>query len=228
MFGGHQPSSIRTTGTSPRILPAAQVSSNLALWRLHFFVAFSPFVSLFLLYLLACSHFQSETFSGGSSRTREGDHGQALLPPGTRRSLRPNWYVLSVGSIGGLLTRPRLLVSLNLVGTRLTVEEAALLDGRAGLAGGARDAGVVVVLGAVAEATAGRGGAVGRRQVGDVLRDGVLRSYGARVDAVTLASLGHGIVAAVEVLALLQVLLEVVLPVGHLAVQAEEPLLLGR
>lgn len=67
----------------------------------------------------------------------------------------------------------------------------------------------------------------GRRQVGDVLRVGVLGADAARVDAVGLAGLGEGVVAAVEVLALLEVLGQVVASAGDLAVQAEEALLLG-
>lgn len=61
----------------------------------------------------------------------------------------------------------------------------------------------------------------GTRQVRDVLGHGVLAANSARVDAVALAGLAHGIVAAVEVLALLEVLGEVVAASGELAVQAE-------
>jgi hypothetical protein len=63
--------------------------------------------------------------------------------------------------------------------------------------------------------------------VGDVLRDGVLAADGARVDAVALSGLAHGIVAAVKVLALLEMFGEMVAAVGQLAVQSKEPLLLG-
>ena len=62
--------------------------------------------------------------------------------------------------------------------------------------------------------------------MGDVLGDGVLAADGAGVDAVALAGLAHGIVAAVKVLALLEVLGEVVAAAGQLAVEPEEPLLL--
>lgn len=64
--------------------------------------------------------------------------------------------------------------------------------------------------------------------MGDVLGDGVLRAYGASVHAVALASLGHGIVARVEVFAVLEVLGEVVGSGGQLAVEAEETLLIRR
>ena len=69
---------------------------------------------------------------------------------------------------------------------------------------------------------------VGRGQVGDVLGHGVLAAHGARIDAIALARLAHGVVAAVEVLALLQVLGEVVRLGGQLAVKPEEALLVGR
>ena len=69
-----------------------------------------------------------------------------------------------------------------------------------------------------------RRGADGGRQVRDVLGDGVLGADGARVDAVGLAGFGEGVVAAVEVLALLEVLGEVVGAGGELAVEAEEAL----
>ena len=66
-----------------------------------------------------------------------------------------------------------------------------------------------------------------RRKVRDVLRVGVLGADAARVDAVGLAGLGEGVVAAVEVLAFLQVLGQVVVAAGELSVQPEEALLLG-
>lgn len=78
-------------------------------------------------------------------------------------------------------------------------------------------AGAAVVLAALLR----RGG------VGDVLGDGVLGSDGGGVDAVAFSGLGHGVVAAVKVLALLEVLGEVVALGGELAVEAEEALLLG-
>lgn len=126
--------------------------------------------------------------------------------------------LLGLGLIAGLL--------LGIVGARLAVQEAALLDRASSLAAaGARDA--AVVRGQEGNAAVAVG-AVGRGQVGDVLGHGVLAADGARVDAVALASLGHGIVAAVEVLAVLQVLGEVVRLAGQLAIQAEESLLIGR
>jgi hypothetical protein len=63
--------------------------------------------------------------------------------------------------------------------------------------------------------------------VGNVLGDGVLRADSTSVDAVALAGLGHGIVARVEVLAILEMLGEVVGSGGQLAVEAEKTLLLG-
>jgi hypothetical protein len=62
--------------------------------------------------------------------------------------------------------------------------------------------------------------------MGDVLGDGVLAADGARVDTVALSGLAHGIVAAVEILALLEMLRKVVAAAGQLAIQPEEPLLL--
>ena len=64
--------------------------------------------------------------------------------------------------------------------------------------------------------------------VGDVLGQRVLAADGACVDAVGLAGLGKGVVPAVEVLALLQVLRKLVFPRGQFAVQAEQTLLFGR
>lgn len=60
-----------------------------------------------------------------------------------------------------------------------------------------------------------------------VFGHGVFAADVARVDAVALASLLHGVVAAVEVLALLEGLAEVVGAVGEFAVQAEEALFFG-
>ena len=96
-----------------------------------------------------------------------------------------------------------LLLLSRIVRARLAVKEAALLDGAAALLAG--DAAVVV---AGIQQTAGA--AIGRGEMGDVLGDGVLGADSARVDAVALARLGHGVVAAVKVLALLEVLGEVV------------------
>lgn len=86
---------------------------------------------------------------------------------------------------------------------------------------------IVVVAMAVGAAT-GRGGRGRRRKVGDLFGDGVLGADGAGVDTVALAGLGHGVVAAVKVLALLEVLGEVVGAAGQLPVEPEEALLLGR
>lgn len=61
----------------------------------------------------------------------------------------------------------------------------------------------------------------------DVFRDGVLAPDGACVDAVALSGFAHGVVAAVKIFALLEVLREVVAAVGELAVQAKQSLLLG-
>lgn len=110
-------------------------------------------------------------------------------------------------------------VSLTLLSTGLALEEAALLDGAAGLDAG--DRAVVGVLGDVTRAVHGG------REVGDVLGDGVLRADGAGIDTVALAGLGHGVVARVKVLSVLEMLGEVVGAGGQLAVQTEETLLLG-
>ena len=83
---------------------------------------------------------------------------------------------------------------------------------------GARHAGAAAVVGAAVD---------GRGEVWDVLGDGVLGADSAGIDAIALAGLGHGVVARVEVLALLEVLGEVVGPGGELAVEAEEALLVG-
>lgn len=122
----------------------------------------------------------------------------------------------SLGVLGGLL--------LSVVGACLAVQEAALLDRAGGLSaiGTAADA-AVVRHGETAVAV----GAVGRGEVRDVLGYGVLAADGARVDAVALSCLGHGIVAAVEVFTVLQVLGEVVRLAGQLAVEPEEALLVG-
>lgn len=61
--------------------------------------------------------------------------------------------------------------------------------------------------------------------MGDVLWDGMLGSDGTCVDAVTLASLGHGVVAGIEVFAFLEMLGEVVGAGGELSVETEETLL---
>jgi ABC-type proline/glycine betaine transport system permease subunit len=68
-----------------------------------------------------------------------------------------------------------------------------------------------------------KGGVVG---VEDVRR--VLPPQAADEASIGLAGLGHGIVAGVEVLALLELVLQQVLLVGQLAVQPEQLLLLLR
>ena len=120
-----------------------------------------------------------------------------------------------------------LILSLGVVGTRLALKEAALLDGAASL-----DAGDGAVVGVLGNAARRRSGAAsvdvvgGRREVGDVLGDGVLGAYGAGVDTVALAGLGHGIVARVEVLALLEMFGKVIGAGRQLAVETEETLFL--
>lgn len=61
----------------------------------------------------------------------------------------------------------------------------------------------------------------------DVLGERVLRANAAGVDARGLAGFGEGVVAGVEVLALFEVLGEVVGLGRQLAVEAEETLLVG-
>ena len=65
-------------------------------------------------------------------------------------------------------------------------------------------------------------------EMGDIFGHGVLAANASGVDAVTFAGLAHGIVAAVEILALFKVLCEVVASAGELSVESEEALLLGR
>lgn len=60
----------------------------------------------------------------------------------------------------------------------------------------------------------------------DVLRDWVLGANSTGINTVALAGLGHGIVARVEVLSVLEVFGEVIGARGQLAVQSEEALLL--
>lgn len=61
----------------------------------------------------------------------------------------------------------------------------------------------------------------------DVFRHGMLRADGTSIDAVAFTGLGHGVIARVEVFAVLEVLCEVVGPRGKFAVKSEEALLLG-
>lgn len=109
------------------------------------------------------------------------------------------------------------IISLCLLGAGLALQKAALLDRTTGL--DARDG--AMVLGDAGSGAVHRGG-----EVGNVLGDGVLRSDSTSVDAVALAGLGHGIVPRVEVLAILEMLGEVVGSGGQLAVEAEKTLLL--
>ena len=94
------------------------------------------------------------------------------------------------------------MIAYLLGGARLTVKNAALLDGAACLDPG--DGAVVPVL------RHSRSIVDGRRKMGDVLGDRVLRTDSPSVNAVALASLGHGIVSGIKVFALLQVFGEVV------------------
>lgn len=66
----------------------------------------------------------------------------------------------------------------------------------------------------------------GGGKVGDVLGDRVLGADGTSIYAVALAGLGHGIVARIEVFAVLEMLGEVVGAGRELSVEAEETLLL--
>lgn len=110
------------------------------------------------------------------------------------------------------------VVCLGLIDASFALEEAALLDRAASL-----DAGDgAMVLGNASSGAVHRGG-----EVGDVFGHGVLRADGTGVNAVALSGLGHGIVARIEVLAVLEMLGEVVGAGGQLAVEAEETLLLG-
>ena len=61
--------------------------------------------------------------------------------------------------------------------------------------------------------------------MGDIFGHGMLASDTSCVDTVAFASFRHGIVATIEVLALLQVLGEMVTLRGKLAVKTEEALL---
>lgn len=63
--------------------------------------------------------------------------------------------------------------------------------------------------------------------MGNVLGERMLRADGTSVNTITLAGLGHGIVTRVEILAVLEMLCEVVGSRGQLAVETEETLFLG-
>lgn len=134
-----------------------------------------------------------------------------------RHRLRP-------GSSSSVILVLVLVFRLDVGGAGLAVEEAGLLDGASGLGGGG-DAGVVMLGDAVG--ALGPAGAVdGAGEVRNLLGDGVLGADGAAIDTVTLAGLRHGVVARVEVLAVLQVFGEVVGPGGQFAVETEEALFL--
>jgi hypothetical protein len=111
------------------------------------------------------------------------------------------------------------IIAVGLISTGLALEEAALLNRAASLDAG--HGAVVGVLGYAGSGAVHRG-----REVGYVLGDGMLRADGTSIDAVALAGLGHGIVARVEVFAVLEMLGEVVGSRGQLAVEAEKSLLL--
>ena len=123
------------------------------------------------------------------------------------------------GRIRGLLLLLLLGAALQFLGRGLSVEKAALLDWASGLH-------ATVVLLRMQEVTEAVVAADRAGQVGDILGHRVLAPHGARVDTVTLTGLAHGVIATVEVLALFQVLREMVAPTGQLAVEPEEPLLL--
>lgn len=149
----------------------------------------------------------------------------AVCPPHCTRCLSPDGDALGLGSRGrgALVLRVGVVGAglLKFLGTGLAVEETGLLDGAAGL--NATGDAAVVLWSAVPV-----GGAVdGGREVGDLLGNRVLGADGAGIDAVALAGLGHGVVARVEVFAVLEVLGEVIGARGKLAVEAEKTLLLG-
>lgn len=111
------------------------------------------------------------------------------------------------------------LVAFQILSRGLTVEKAAFLHWTPSLQ-------VAVVLLWVEEAVEAIGAADGAREMGNVLGQGMLAADRARVDAVALSGLAHGVVAAVKVLALLQMLRKMIALARKLAVEAEEPLLL--
>lgn len=114
-----------------------------------------------------------------------------------------DWDALLGGILGLCLRRCLVHLFLDLVGARLAVEKAALLDRAASLRR-VGDGGAELVT---------REGALGldrRGEMRNVFGDGVLRTHGSGIDAVGLASLGECVVARVEVFTLLEVLGEVV------------------
>jgi hypothetical protein len=95
------------------------------------------------------------------------------------------------------------LLIINLIHTRLPIQEAALLN-RAAALQSSRAARVVDI--AVAAAAQACIAYAGRRQVRDVFGEGMLGADAAGVDGAGFAGLGQRVVARVEVLALLEVL----------------------
>lgn len=149
---------------------------------------------------------------------------QLFFGPFSLDALSPDWDALAASGNGlryssvcvfGLVG----IITLGLISAGLALEEAALLDRAAGLDAG--HGAVVGVLGYVGSGAVHRG-----REVGDVLRDWMLRADGTSINAVALSGLGHGIVARVEVFTVLEMLGEVVGSRGQLAVEAEKSLLL--
>lgn len=115
-------------------------------------------------------------------------------------------------------------IVLQLSGTGLPVQEAALLHGAPALyAGPAAEVDVDVAAPALAGVANAR-----RRQMRDVLRERVLRAHAAGIDRGCLAGFREGVVARVEILAFLEVLCQVVGFGGELAVEAEKALLVRR
>lgn len=111
----------------------------------------------------------------------------------------------------------RFVLLIQLVHCGLALKEAALLDW-ATSGGSARKALVF----RVAELT------VVSSEMGNVLGHGMLRSNGASVDTVSLAGFGKGVVARVEVLAILEVFCEDVRARRELSIETEEALLFRR
>ena len=156
--------------------------------------------------LFRCSYCNRIFFAYSHGYTLSSD-GDALAAGGNRLGCNSVCILRLVG-----------IISLCLLGAGLALQKATLLDRTTGL--DARDG--AVVLGDAGSGAVHRGG-----EVGNVLGDGVLRSDSTSVDAVALTGLGHGIVPRVEVLAVLEMLGEVVGSGGQLAVEAEKTLLLG-
>ena len=139
--------------------------------------------------------------------------GQHLSPDGD--GLLGNTRLGHLGTSAVLLLLGGKLLAGKLLGARLAVQRAILLDRAAGLVQAAVG---MVQVGVLETAVDAVGSADWARKVGDVLRNGVLAADGAGVDAVALAGLAHGIIAAVKVLAVLEMLGEVVAAAGELAV----------